>query len=110
MKKIISLVLLLLFSSIVSADKAVIGYYQNGAPYYDYVIVYTYTRADGTIGLSHCRTRNNANLQYAFLSQSMLNINDCDLSYTPPASGAAPGQENLITNPTVTGFSSQAAF
>lgn len=110
MKKIISLVLLLLFSSIVTADKAVIGYYQQGAPYYDYVIVYTYTRADGTIGLSHCRTRNNTNLQYAFLSQSTLNINDCDLSYTQPATGPGPGQDTLISNPTTTGFSTQRAF
>ncbi len=110
MKKIIGLVLLLLFSSIVSADKAVIGYYQQGAPYYDYVIVYTYTRADGTIGLSHCRTRNGTNLQYAFLSQSMLSINDCDLSYTPPAARGGPAQDTLIANPTTTGFSTQAAF
>lgn len=114
MKKLIALIILLLASSMVTADKAIVGYYQQGAPYYDYVIVYTYTRSDGTIGLSHCRTRSSKNLQYAFAQQSVLDLNDCDLSYNPNNINAASPdvpQATMIGNPqTTSGFSTEKAF
>lgn len=110
MKTIITIVTLLVISCLVSADRAIVGYYQQGAPYYDYVIVYTYTRSDGTIGLSHCRTRKSTNLQYAFLQQSRLDLNDCDLSYTPPSAQGTTASDTMLGNPTTTGFSTEKAF
>lgn len=110
MKKIISIVLVLLISSMVSADRAVVGYYQMPPPYNDYVIVYTYTQADGTIGLSHCRTNKNAYFQYAFSQQTTLNLSDCDFSYTPTTVTNSPDQGSIVNPQVGNTFSTERAF
>jgi hypothetical protein len=93
MIKVIALLLLSLFLTTTAlANRAIVGYFQQMGPYSDYVIVYTYYQEDGSIGLSHCRAASSASLSSAFLKQTTLDINTCELTHIPSPATTNSGE------------------